>query len=421
MQPDFRTMWTELGLDLQRHDQLLAAASRSLQRTHLWQPNRPDAMALFDQAFHAAHASRVSEIWNHRKAGGRVIGTFCIYVPEEIALAAGVIAIPLCGGNNESVAYADRMLPRDICPLVRSTFGMALSNTCPYKSIKDFAVGETTCDAKKKAWDISNTVVLEVPHRKAPVDRQLWLSEVKRFFEMMQELSGLPITAARLKEAIAVCDRRRILLQQISALRALDEPPISGLDALLVSQVALNQDIQGFVQSAELLLSELRDRVQNKQSAYSEPGRRVLVAGSPSPMGNAKLHYVIESSGMRIVADESCTGSRYFRDCVGPTPDDLDGMVEAIANRYFEIDCACFSPNSERLDHISKTLDQYRVQGVIHNILQFCHGYDIEAYNVDRMLKKRSVPSIKIVTDYAEQDIESIRVRLEAFREVISQ
>ena len=159
---NFAGMWEELEVDVELHEQLMQSQATLHKKTHLSQKNRPKAMERFDKSFHHSHTMRVAEILGYRKNGGKAIGTFCIYVPDEIALAAGVLPIPLCGGSGWSVPYADRMLPRDICPLIRSTFGMAFSNTCPYKKLKDFAVGETTCDAKKKTWDLMGFKVMEV-------------------------------------------------------------------------------------------------------------------------------------------------------------------------------------------------------------------------------------------------------------------
>ena len=126
---DYRTMWQELGMNVELHDQLLENLSSLHAKTHLSQKNRPQTMERFDQSFHASHAERVAEIREYRAKGGKSIGTFCIYVPDEIALAAEVLPIPLCGGSGWSVNYADKIFPRDICPLVRSTFGMAFSAT----------------------------------------------------------------------------------------------------------------------------------------------------------------------------------------------------------------------------------------------------------------------------------------------------
>lgn len=412
-------MWTDLGIHLELHDQLLESSERLFRKTHLWQKNRPSSMELFDRALHDSHGQRVAEIVAFRQAGGKSVGTFCIYVPDEIALAAGVLTIPLCGGSGWAVDHADRMLPRDICPLVRSTFGMALSGTCPYKKLKEFAIGETTCDAKKKTWDLFGFRSMEVPQKKDPADRELWLAEVRKFLSEMEALSGAAITADSLRRSIASHNAKRRILQAISGFRRLPEPPISGLDALLVSQVALNMDLEAFTCAGQRLVDELEKRAAEGVSAYGGPGVRVLFAGTPSPMGHAKVHWAAEMSGLRIVADESCTGSRYFRDLVPEDLETVDEMVEAIADRYFRIDCPCFSPNTERFEHLRATIGEYRAEAVVHNVLQFCHGFNIEAGALDRMLKEMGVPSVKIVSDYSEEDDEGIRMRLEAFREVI--
>jgi benzoyl-CoA reductase/2-hydroxyglutaryl-CoA dehydratase subunit BcrC/BadD/HgdB len=409
----------ELGIDLTLHRDLVRYNRDLHRRTFGSGKNRPRTMQWFDEAVEASHGARVAEIASYRRAGGKSIGTFCIFVPDEIALAAGVLPIPLCGGTNWSVDYADRMFPRDICPLIRSTFGMAFSNTCPYKKLEDGVVGETTCDAKKKAWDLLGHEVLEVPQKKGELDRALWLSEVHRFRRYVENLSGVTVTAERLRDSIRLVNRRRAVLQKINAYRKLPDPPISGLDALLVSQVALSQDVSAFVAACEELIAELETRVQQGIVAYQVRGPRILLSGTPSPMGNAKVHFALESSGLCIVADESCTGIRYYRDLVDESSEDLDGLIEAIATRYLKIDCSCFSPNTERIEHVLDIIAEFAVDGVVHNILSFCHTYNVEAKVIDRALAAIHVPSLKIVTDYSFEDLEQLKVRIESFGELL--
>lgn len=409
----------KLGVNLELHARMTAYNNDLHERTHRSAKNRPAAMALFDAAFHASHAERVEEIFEYRQRGGKAIGTFCIFVPDEIALAADVLPIPLCGGSHWPVDYADKMFPREICPLIRSTFGMVFSNTCPYKKLKDGVVGETTCDAKKKAWDLLGFEVMEVPQKKTDLDRVLWIAEVKRFRQYVEGISGVAVTAPRLNAAIALVNERRRMLQKINAFRALPNPAISGLDALLVSQVALNQDIRAFIEACKILIDELEHRIQKGVSAYEERGPRIFLAGTPSPMGNAKVHYALESSGLQVVADESCTGMRYYRDLVDESRDDVEGMIEAVADRYFSIDCACFSPNKERVDNILKTVKEFRIDGVVHNILSFCHTYNVESKRIDKALDSLKVPSLKIVTDYSFEDLEQLKVRIESFSEIL--
>jgi len=412
-------MWTELSMDVKLHDQLLENSEKTHSRNFLWQKNRPETMKAFDRALHDSHGQRVAEVIGYRKAGGKSIGSFCIYLPDEISMAAGVLNIPLCGGSGFSVNYADKILPRDICPLVRSTFGMALSGTCPYKTLKDCVVGETTCDAKKKTWDLLNFRVLEVPQKKNDIDRNLWLAEVKDFAGQMEALSGRTITASSLRAGIRKQNRKRNVLNAINDFRKLTEPPISGLDALLVSQVALNMDIDTFLETGKALLEELEDRAVKGISAYQEPGVRVLMAGTPSPMGYAKVHAAAEMSGLRVVIDESCTGLRYSRNNVPEDIETVDGMMQAIADRYFDIDCACFTPNTERRENLREMVNGFRVEAVVHNILQYCHGFNVEAGVMDKVLLEMNVPSMKIVSDYSQEDFEQIRIRMESFKGIV--
>lgn len=416
---DLQNMWAELGVDTELHEHLINNISVLHNKTHLSQNNRPQSMKLFDEALHNSHSKRIEELYKFKKNSGKIIGTFCIYVPDEIALAVGVLPIPLCGGSGFSVTYADKMLPRDICPLIRSTFGMAFSNTCPYKKLKDFAIGETTCDAKKKAWDLFGFKVLEVPQKKNQIDKELWLKEVYYFKELMENLSGEKITSENLKPAIKIVNDKRRILQRIDEFRRLPDPPINGLDALLISQLALGMDIRKFIEIGQILVDELRERTNKNISAYDRKGKRILIAGSPSPLGNAKVHYIVESLGLRIVADESCTGLRYFSNLVDETETDLNEMLKAISDRYFSIDCACFSPNKERIANILSTVKKYNIDAVVQNILQYCHGYNIEAKIVELELKKIGISSIKIETDYSEEDTEQIRTRIEAFAEML--
>ncbi len=260
---------------------------------------------------------------------------------------------------------------------------------------------------------------MEVPQKKNQVDADLWRGEIAAFRDAVEGLSGAKVTKERLADSIRLVNRKRRALGAVNAFRRLEEPPISGLDALLVSQAALNMDVKAFCEAAEALAGELEDRARRGISAYEAPGPRVMIAGTPSPMGNAKVHYVVESSGMRIVADESCTGVRYYRDLVDESPSDLGGMVRAVADRYFKIDCACFSPNKERFDNAAALAKEYRVQGVVHNILQFCHGFNVESKALENALAASGIPSLKIVTDYSEEDIEQLKVRAETFCELL--
>jgi benzoyl-CoA reductase/2-hydroxyglutaryl-CoA dehydratase subunit BcrC/BadD/HgdB len=233
----------------------------------------------------------------------------------------------------------------------------------------------------------------------------------------MEQLAGKKVTTERLAESVRVMNNKRRALQRLTELRKADPPPLSGLDALAVMQGALNDEPVRFTEHLNILNAELEQRVAAGVSPFPKGTKRVMVSGTPAVMGNWKLHGLVESSGAAIVADESCTGTRYSENLVDETAQDLDAQLTAIADRYLKINCSCFTPNNERLDDVKRLARDFKVDGVVQYVLQYCHTYNVEAMRVDGTLKAAGIPSLKIVTDYSEEDSGQLRTRIEAFLE----
>lgn len=151
---DYRKMWEELGMDVELHDQLCAVLPQAFGDVFLSQENRPDSMDYYNMVVADIHGIRPAELIEHQKKGGKVFGTFCVYVPDEIVFAADAIATGLCGGSQFWVPGGEKVLPANTCPLIKASVGARLDRTCPFFRIADMFIGETTCDGKKKAWEI---------------------------------------------------------------------------------------------------------------------------------------------------------------------------------------------------------------------------------------------------------------------------
>lgn len=414
-------LWTDLDLDVELHARVLDSIAANYERQVESKPGRPGRMAYFDGVIHGSHGARVREIMERQAAGDKFVGTFCVYVPEEILIALGTVHLALCGGTAVTIPYAERTFPRNMCPLVKSTLGLAFSGTCPYGPIEDLSVGETTCDAKKKTWDVlgrgGGFHVLELPQKKTPADRVLWVEEVKAFIRRVEELTGRTLEEDRLAEAVRLMNRKRRALARMHELRKAERPPLSGTDALVVMQAALIDDPERFTRELEALNDELAGRAAAGVTALPGDRKRIMIAGCPSVLGNWKLHHLIETAGGAVVVDESCTGTRYFTGEVDETRRRLDGLVEAVADRYMTIDCSCFSPNTERMENAVRLAREYRADGVVQYILHACHTYNVEAIAMADALRAAGVPSIKIETDYSEEDIGQLQIRVEAFIE----
>lgn len=420
---DYHKMWEDLGMDLETHDQLCEVLPQAFGDVYLSQENRPEGMDYYDFVVSEIHGVRPAELVEHQKNGGKVFGTFCVYVPDEIVFAADAIATGLCGGSQFWVPGGEKVLPSNTCPLIKASVGARLDRTCPFFRIADMYVGETTCDGKKKAWEIlAEDVpvhVMDLPQMKREKDIKAWAEEIKEFKNVVEEVTGNKVTPEKLNESIKLINNKRKALKRLYELRKNEKLPISGKDVLLISQIAFYDDPTRFTQMTNKLCDELEKRVEEGVSVFEEGTKRILLTGTPLAIPNWKIHNIIETSGGAVVCEEMCTGARYFENLVDETQTDLDSQIEALANRYMGINCACFTPNRGRIDDIIKYAKEYKVDGVIDVNLKFCSTYDVEGFLVERELKKAGIPVLGIETDYTDSDAQQMRTRISAFIEML--
>ena len=421
---DYHGMWAGLGLDLERHDEFLEGLGPAYQEIYLNQEFRPKGMEYFDFTTSEIHGLRIKELLELKEKGRKIVGTFCVYVPEEIVMAARGVWVGVCGGSQFSIPDAERILPSNLCPLIKSAFGFMEAKTSPYYQVPDFFVGEATCDGKKKVWEIFENYVsfytMEIPNSKSYMGKRLWLDEVMKFKEKMERESGVSITPDELEEKIQVVNRKRRTLARFFDLRKADPPPISGKDALLVSQIAYYDDPERFTTKVNVLCDELEEKVQKGMGVVKKGTPRIMISGCPFALPFWKLHHIVESSKAVVVCEESCVGTRYFTNPVDEGCPTLEDKFKAIADRYLKINCSCFTPNEERIEEIARYVRDFKVDGVILFTLQFCLTYSIECIKVQEALKRLNVPVLEIETDYGEQDVGQLQTRIEAFIEQIS-
>jgi len=423
MHSQYEEMWDRLGMDIPAHDSLLEALGNFYGDIYLSQEGRLKGAEYLDFVLSEVHGLRIQELVQAKEQGKKVIGTFCVFVPEEIVWAANGITVGLCAGAEIGREAAERVLPRSTCALIKSFMGFKMARICPYFESCDIVIGETTCDGKKKAFEILDehtpVYVMEVPQMKEARDRELWKQEIVRFMDLVQELTGVVITEERLAGAIRMINDRRRVLQRLNRLRKAVPTPISGRDALLVNQISFYDDPPRFTEKIGELCDELEARIEKAEGVVPRGTPRVMVSGCPMAVPNWKLPFLIESGGAVMVGEESCIGTRNTRDLVREDGRTGEDMLDHLTDRYMQIDCACFTPNNERLDNVVRMARDLEVDGVIHYGLQFCHPYGIEAFKLERALKAADIPVLTIETDYSNEDAEILKNRVEAFVEMI--
>ena len=420
---DYHPMWQSLGLDLEAHDLLLTAIPQLYADAYLSQRDRPEGMAYFDFVMSEIHGLRIKELQDHKAAGGTVIGTFCLYVPEEIIRALGGIAVGLCAGAEWAYDQVEQVLPRNTCALIKSFMGFKMGKVCPYVESADLVIGETTCDGKKKAYELfgelAPTYVMELPQMKRPQDTALWRGELDRLVAELERVTGRTLTFEALQQATKEVNDKRRALQRLNATRAVLPAPISGKDALLAVQVAFYDDVPRFTQMVDKLADELEARVAAGHGVAPADAPRVLVTGSPMSVPNWKVHDLVEKAGGVVVAEELCTGARYYEKLVAEDATTVSSLLDDIAAKYLDINCACFTPNQGRIDDILRLADEHKADGILHYALQFCGPYQIEATTVERAAREAGIPMLRVDTDYSMEDAGQLGTRVEAFLEML--
>lgn len=424
MAEDRRQMWSDLGMDVSSHDNLCAALPTLYGGVFGHLKNRPKGMGFWEMVAADIHGIRPAELVEARKKGQKVFGTFCVYVPDEVVVAANGIVTGLCGGSQFWVPDGEKVIPKGVCPLIKASLGAYYGKTCPFYRLTDLFVGETTCDGKKKAYEIMGQdaplYIVDLPQMKRSEDIEKLAHEYKKFAEKVEEVTGNKITVENLNEAIkTINEKRKAIARVYNARKCATNFPIAGCDALLMIQISFFDDPKRCAEMCNKLADELEERNKENNTVFDKGTKRIMITGTPLAVPNWKLHNIVETVGGAVVCEEMCTGTRYFENLVNENNKTLDDCYMALAERYMKNNCACFTPNKGRIDDIIRLAKEYNVDGIIDSNLKFCTTYDIESVTVDKALKDAGLKVLKLETDYEDADTEQLKTRIEAFLEMI--
>ena len=358
---------------------------------------------------------RVREV---KENGGKVAGIFCTFTPSEILDAAGFICVSLCGMSNETVPAAETHLPKNLCPLIKSSYGFALTDKCPYTYFSDLIVGETTCDGKKKMYELLGkmkpTYILHLPqgHDSDPV--AVWTAELRRFIKYLEEHFDVTITDEKLREA---CRKRNIQRQthlKLMMLQKQTPPPLGGM------QMYATMEGVGFVFTHEervAKLNALRESVEaNADRTQFAGAKRILVTGCPIGGVLGKTVKAIEDNGGVVVCFENCSGIKAAFQMVDTEAEDI---VRAIAERYLQIGCSVMTPNTYRMELLPKLVEEFHVEGIVEVDLQACTPYCVESFEIKQLADRLNIPYLAVETDYSQSDSGQLSTRIEAFLEML--
>ena len=354
--------------------------------------------------------------------GKKVAGVFCTYTPWEIIASSGATVVGLCGKNDEAIPEAEKVLPRNLCPLIKASYGFAITEKCPYTYFSDLIVAETTCDGKKKMYEYLNEVkpvhVMQLPQISIGNDAyNLWRNEIIRLKERLEKEFNVEITEENIRKMIKLKNRERKVLREFYELGKMCPPPVTGLEMMTVlNGASFKWDKEEEIKSLKDMIKDAKDRYEKGERKVLKDAKRILVTGCPMGEGIEKIIKLIGENGGNVVVFENCTGVKEIEKLV----DEEKNPIDAITEKYLAIGCSCMSPNTNRLNLLSELIDDYKVDGVVDIILQACHTYSVETQSIKEFVQnKKTVPYMSIETDYSQTDIGQLKTRIAAFIEML--
>ena len=353
-----------------------------------------------------------------KKKGGKVFAWQCTYVPEEVIAAAGILPVRMTGDSRElELEEANAHLYINTCSYCRSCLELALDNQWDFL---DGYVSAATCDGSRRladVWQIYVTkipliYVLTSPRKFTERAHMLYLDEVREMKRLVEEFSGAKITDDSLRDAIKLYNRTRQLLHDLYDMKKADNPPVTGAETLEIINASFRMPRDQYNDLLVRLLDELK--ATGRQVTGSA---RLMISGSP--LNNPQFIKTIEDEGAIVVVDELCMGTRYWWDQVDTNTS--SDPLEAISRRYLNnFPCARMVPCDARFDRVLDLAREYRVEGVVSQIIRYCVPFAHDQPLLRERLEATNVPVLELDTEYGQSGTGQIRTRAQAFMEMLT-
>lgn len=349
-----------------------------------------------------------------------VIGSYCTYFPQELAIAAGAATVGLCSTSGETIAAAEKDLPANLCPLIKSSYGFAKEDKCPFFYFSDIVVGENTCDGKKKMYelmsDFKDVFIMDLPNSQSDKGLELYKEELLRMKDYVEKKFEVTITDEDMRKAVKLENEIRVAKKNLVDTMKNDPCPVSGLDMFHVLYGSgFKFDHTAIVPEIEAVQAKIEKEYAEGTNIGKRP--RIVLTGCPIGGVTEKVIKAIEDNGGVVVAMENCVGAKQYDRLID---EDAEDIWEATAYRYLQIGCSVMTPNPNRYDLLGRTIDEYKADGVLEMTLQACHTYNVESKSIEKFCtEKKNVPYFHVETDYSTADVAQLNTRIAAFIEML--
>ncbi|HOJ51293.1 MAG TPA: 2-hydroxyacyl-CoA dehydratase family protein [Syntrophales bacterium] len=367
------------------------------------------------------YTTRTERAKELKEKGQQVVGYFCCFVPEEIITAFDLVPFRLQGSQKDPIDQADAFIEPMACPFARSCFNRALKGE--YDFLDGF-VAPHSCDTIERLYHIwfhnhpaAFNHLINVPHMRERGAEEFFRAELHYFARCLEDWTGRKLDREKLREAVCLSNRKRVLLRDLYELRKRKTPPLSGVEVLEIQVAGMGLPVEEYVDLLEQYLREVRSRNEK------EVRPRIFLWGNV--IDDSTFIRLIEDSGAWVVMDDLCTGSRSFWEDVPETADPFEGL----ARRYLNIPC----PRSNfprtgnrpfdlasRFGYIGDFVRDWQAEGAIFYVVRYCDTCELEAPDLRDYLREMGMAVLMLEDDYSLVTIGQLRTRVQAFIEMMT-
>ncbi|MDI3535882.1 MAG: hypothetical protein PWP16_30 [Eubacteriaceae bacterium] len=346
-------------------------------------------------------------------------------IPEELIYAAGSKPFYILGGSQGAVNWSDDVVPRDTDPVSRSMLGFLLNESFNLAE-KALIICPITCDSNRKmAWLLKssgkNVVTVDIPPDKSdPLAGIKWTQEMKKLSKKISDHTKKRITKKSLMAATKQINKTRKLMAEFISLCEELGPTFKGSTRMAVlNAYYYSSDPRAYSMHLKNLNLELIEKIRTQTTqSYVKPS--VLLMGSPVFLPNYKIPFLVEDIGMHIEATLDTTIQKIYS-ASKKEHQDID-IFTAVIFSQLRYDCStAYSKNEMLYQSASWQIRKNKINGVIFHVLKGQIEYDFELERLEKLFGEASIPVFRLETDYQYQDVEQLRIRMEAFMEMLTQ
>ncbi len=350
-------------------------------------------------------------------------------VPEELVIASGATPYRLIGGSTGSIIWSDEFVPRDTDPVSRSILGYIHRPNGTDFSDTLFIIPMINDAMRKIAYELKSEgrkicLVDIPPDRNDIYAPQKYTKQLKAVCGAVSEHMGVRVTRQSVVSAMkCVSAARHTLCRFLEVSQQHHGIITDSAVSFVLNAYYLTDSPAQWTYHTEQLIGEI-EHDTDRRCFVKDGSPNIILMGSPIIFPNYKISFLIEDVGLTVsntACDSTLRGNVVYHSKAMMWKS-RDKLIEAVAKKWYAYDCSsAFIKNDVLYNYMSWLVRKGNIDGVVCHILKGQIAYDFELDRFETMLSQYGIPVFRLETDYQYQDVEQLRIRMEAFSEMLVQ